>query len=48
MNNNDAHEFANLILADFYPIAPELSEEQVKQMQAVIVGWLKRLTVVLK
>lgn len=48
MNNNDAHEFANLILADFAIIAPDLTEDQSKRMQAVIVGWAQRLTVVLK
>lgn len=48
MNEDAAHDFANLILADFYPIAPDLTEAQLKQMLAVIAGWAKRTTVVLK
>ncbi len=48
MNNNDAHEFANLLLADLHPILPDLTDEQAKKIQAMIVGWLQRLTVVLK
>lgn len=48
MSNNDAHDLANLILADFVIIAPDLTEDQSKRMQAVIVGWAKRLTVVLR
>jgi hypothetical protein len=39
MNNEAAHRLANLILADFNFIAPELSANQLQKMQTVIVGW---------
>lgn len=48
MKPDDAKYLAELILADFYPIAPELTEDQVKQMQAVIVGWAQRITMAVK